>query len=821
MKDFLSAVLEIVIDIIVNSWDVYLLLAPLFLLGLSIAGVLYILISQAAVLRMMGQESLKSVATAAAFGVPLPICSCGVIPITATLRKKGASRSACMSFLITTPETGMDSIFVTWGLMGPVMAFLRPVAAFFSALVAGICAIAFIRDDPERDELKGEFEEHDHGHEHEHDHGFDDDEAVVGIRGLWQSICAACVAFGYKSIRWLRLNNWNRPLLKPEDLESIDGAPKSDAVPLRVVGKRMFTFAFIEMADDIVFALVVGVLLSGVVVTVVPDDLAEHGFSGPLMYLFMLAIGVPLYMCASASTPIAAALVAKGVSPGAALVFLMTGPATNTATIIVLLKQFGARFVSIYLGSIVFGAIVSGVALDLTLMAIGWEIAINLDGTTSGFIGFLEWTGAIALTALIIWRFWKGAAKAGYNDMVVNIRSFITRISGIDGTSILSQFLSIKSRFVFIGVPIILVVYLATGFTAVPPGHLGYGKLFGEVRRLNLEPGLHYAPPWPIGTIDVLPHTINHRILVGISTVDSPLENVDIGGAVSQGKEAKPAAAQWHSSSAIASQKNPRLAEFLTGDEGLLQILISIHFSIADPYNFFYRNADSFEAIVHTVQSTAREFIAANGLTKLLTSKRREIEHFLSEDLSEHLGALYLDDPNGPDSTHASADAAEFARRFGEIAHEGDGIGIQITSINVVDVHPTPETIAAFRDVTNAHQEKEAAVLKAERKFTLLVPRAAGNATLEIHRANAIAEGRTRKAEAEKNAFIAKAQSVARAPSVLQDLMWYETSERAYNGRQLFVLPDETDPQTLTLWHRTGIASGQHNNNETKQSEHE
>ena len=818
MKDFFVAIFDIVIDILVNSWEVYLLLAPLFLLGLSIAGVLYVLISQAAVLRLMGQESLKSVTTAAIFGVPLPICSCGVIPVTATLRKKGASRSACMSFLITTPETGVDSILVTWGLMGPVMAIVRPFAAFFSAIIAGICSIAFIRNDPEKEELKGEIEGHshihDHSHDHDHDHSHDseDDPAVVGIRGLWQSICAACVATSIKFVRLFRMNDWNRPLLNPQDIESIEKAPKSDVVPLKLITKRIFSFAFVEMADDIVFALVIGVLLSGVVMTVVPDDLADHGFSGPLLYLLMLIIGVPLYMCASASTPIAAALVAKGVSPGAALVFLMTGPATNTATIVVLLKQFGSRFVSIYLGSIIFGALVSGVVLDLTLMAIGWEIALNLDGTASGLIGFLEWTGAILLTLLITWRFWKGAAKAGYQDMVINIRSFVQRISGISGQSLTQQILSLKSRFIFVGIPLVVAIYLATGFTAVPPGHLGYGKLFGEVRTLDLEPGLHYAPPWPIGAIDVLPHTINHRLLVGLSTTENLAENSNLGGAASE------ASSSWHSSSSVAAKKN-RTSDYLTGDEGLIQILIAVHYRIDDPFTYFYRYADSFETIVHTVQTAAREFVAANSLTSLITYNRNEIEHYLLEDLSEHLGKVKR---RMHGKEHTSDHDEEFKYLFGEVLHSKfKNIGINITSVNVVDIHPTPETISAFRDVTNAHQERETSILNAERKFTLLVPRAAGNATLEIHRANAIAEGKVRKAEAEKLAFIAKSESVARAPSILQDLMWYETSERAYSGRKLFILPTDTDPQNLTLWHRTTAPKGSHNNTKINQSEHD
>lgn len=416
----MSAAWIIPLDVLENAWGVYLLLAPLFLIGLSIAGILHVLLTQATIKRMLGQEGLKSILTAAAFGLPLPICSCGVIPIAAFLHKKGASRSACMSFLITTPETGVDSILVTWGLMGPIMAIVRPIGAFFSALLAGICTIVLL---PSRSP----------NNKKEDDCcdvsgcNLEVDAAVIGLHGLRRSFRASTTNVLHRGIRYARKEKWSRPTLHPQEIPSV--LDTSDAVPLRFIGKRIFDFAFVEMADDILFALVVGVLLSGVVMVVLPNDLADYGLSGWRMYAVMLLAGVPLYMCASASTPVAAALVAKGISPGAALVFLMTGPATNSATIVMLYQQFGARFVSFYLSGIVVGAVTMGVMIDATLVFLSWEIVLNLDGSTSNLIGFIEWTGAILLLALIAWRFRKGAATAGYRDLMGNIRSFVLGIA--------------------------------------------------------------------------------------------------------------------------------------------------------------------------------------------------------------------------------------------------------------------------------------------------------------------------------------------------------------------------------------------------------
>ena len=820
MSALISSIFGAFIDVIVSAWEVYLLLSPYFMFGLGVAGVLYILISQRTVIRLMGREGLASVTTAAAFGLPLPICSCGVIPITATLRKKGASRSACMSFLITTPETGMDSILVTWGLMGPIMAIIRPVGAFFSALLAGICSIAMIRGpDPGHKESEAEHEHHHHHHDHDHSHDFDEDPAVVGVGGLATSIKVSSFKVWNNFIKWTRVAEWNRPTLDRGAL-ALPTREIPDAVPLSRVGKRMFTFAFVEMADDILFALVIGVLLSGVVMVLVPDNIADYGLYGWRMYLVMLVAGVPLYMCASASTPIAAALVAKGFSPGSALVFLMTGPATNTATIIVLLQQFGLRFVSIYIGSIVFGAVVTGVALDLMLIYFGWEIALNLEGRGSGFVGFLEWTGATLLTILIVWRFWKGAAASGYHDLMGNINSVVLNISGLAKGARMREIFSLRSKLVQVGVPLLLIVYAATGLTSVPIGHLGYGKLFGEVRWPALSPGLHYAPPPPFGTIDIRPHTIQHRLVVGLkeslNVENFPLTDSQTNGATSSQPK------QWHEKNDPLIRKTS-LAEFLTGDESLLRILVTVHYSIVNPYTFYYGYESREDILAHHVQATAREYIATNGLDDLISRNRVEIEHFMFHELKEHL-RISGEDMHG--SQHSDAHHTliqdDHGAMGGELEMQDD---LRIISVNVVDIHPTPETIQSFRDVTDASQDRTTSVLEAERSFTLLVPRAIGNADVKLKRNEALADGRVMKAQAEQQAFIAKAESVSKAPGILQDLLWYETIETAYNDRQTFILPEQKNPQNLTLWRRIPSLFGQSDHDtefeSSEESEHE
>ena len=180
-------------------------------------------------------------------------------------------------------------------------------------------------------------------------------------------------------------------------------------------------YAFIDLADDIAFWMVVGFLVAGVIVAVVPDDLVSGLGAGPFAMLFLLLISVPLNIRASASTPIAAALIAKGVSPGAALVFLLAGPATNMATIFLLTKLFGRRFISVYLTAIVTASLACGLALDGLLAVLGWDI--NVIGATqqSGSAGALEWLSALVLLSVLAWRLTLGAARQGVAELKANV----------------------------------------------------------------------------------------------------------------------------------------------------------------------------------------------------------------------------------------------------------------------------------------------------------------------------------------------------------------------------------------------------------------
>ena len=432
------SLVDLAIDYLDFLWSGFLLLSPMLLLGLTLAGLIHILISREWVLRWLRHDSLGAVSTSAAVGMPMPLCSCSVVPVVGELRRKGASRSSCMSMLITAPETGADSILVTYAFFGPIVAVVRPAVSFVTAVAAGIFCIGMIRG-PQDPEPAGNDDGNDHDHGHCHRHDRDHDSHVPLFPGA--SDCYVPPSHFKKSLvvsfrrLFARANSrWSSFRIKPGFYRESPGpvplAASSEPAPVAApdgpgfftIARHVWRYGFVEVADDILFALIVGIAIGGLLYIAIPTELMEYESTRWLSYPIMVLVGIPLYICASASTPIAAALVAKGFSPGAALIFLMTGPATNAATIAIIIKQFGNRFAGIYVGTVIAVTVVIGIAADLLLLATGFEIAANLSASDSPGLAALQWGGALALGALILWRFRAGALRGGYEDMMSNLR---------------------------------------------------------------------------------------------------------------------------------------------------------------------------------------------------------------------------------------------------------------------------------------------------------------------------------------------------------------------------------------------------------------
>lgn len=290
-----------------STWELVLETGPWLMVGLLAAGLVDMVLSTEWVAGRLGRKSRHPILLASVLGVPLPLCSCSVLPTAATLRRNGASKGSTAAFLVSTPETGPDSIGITFGLFDPLFAILRPFMAFWSAIVVGMWVDHTEGDDDE--EQAAPVPEHEHHHHCETD-------------------CEAAL---------------------PED---------------RSLG-RMMRFMLGPLWNDLAPPLAIGFVLAGLFSAALPAETIERFL--PAGILGMLAIGlmgIPLSICATASTPLAAALVDKGLGPGAALVLLLTGPATNLATLGVVRGMIGSRGLAAYLAGIFAAALAGGMVVE-------------------------------------------------------------------------------------------------------------------------------------------------------------------------------------------------------------------------------------------------------------------------------------------------------------------------------------------------------------------------------------------------------------------------------------------------------------------------
>lgn len=352
-------------DIAAATWEVYLIASPFILLGLLCAGLVHVLVPNDRMARWLGAPGLASTAKAALLGVPLPLCSCSVVPVTIELSRKGASREASLAFLVSTPETGVDSILLTYGLMGPVMAVARPIAALVTSFVAALGSMIW----PERHH--------------------------TGI---------------------------------PPDLEApVEDCCDSEA-PTASEGsrvKRALRYGLVEMVDEIGPWLVVGLVVTGLITALVPEEtIRSFVGSGPRALVTLLFLGIPLYMCASASTPIAAALLLKGVSPGAAIVFLLAGPATNASSLVLIARFFGKRFLLLFLASVVGSTLLFGWGLDAFLELVSIEVTPALVEPESEVVHGFAVASALGLALLLVASLIRGSWSAAYRDLKSDLRSW-------------------------------------------------------------------------------------------------------------------------------------------------------------------------------------------------------------------------------------------------------------------------------------------------------------------------------------------------------------------------------------------------------------
>ncbi len=335
--------MDIILKIFDESLRLFVRISPYLLVGFAISGILHMFVDSNFVTRNL-KGGKSSILKAVALGVPLPVCSCGVIPIAASLKRQGAGKASILSFLYSTPVTGVDSILVTYALLGSAFAIFRPMAAFVGGILIGFVVLKFTYRDED-----GDYQE------------------------------AGVYSGGKKSL------------------------------------KEALGYSFSYLPAEIGKWIIAGVLLGGVVSVLIPADIGRYLSNPYLAYPAVLLISIPLYVCATGSIPVAAAFIAKGLSPGAALAFLIAGPATNTVTITFVLKDLGKKFSAIYLAGIALTSVAFGLLFDELIRIFGIETFVRASDTT-GSVGIISQISAVILAGIIFFALFKPSIISGKKE---------------------------------------------------------------------------------------------------------------------------------------------------------------------------------------------------------------------------------------------------------------------------------------------------------------------------------------------------------------------------------------------------------------------
>ena len=350
-------------------WQLSIAMAPYIIFGLAFAGILHEVVPDSIVTKHLGKDNISSVVKSTIFGIPLPVCSCGVIPLATSIKKSGASKGATLSFLISTPITGVDSILATYGIFGWIFTLYRAVTSMIIAMVAGILTNIFDKEDEKIEET-------------------------------------AVKKPAFSAVAPQQVNTFS--MAAPKTEEESCGTGTGSCCSSTTEEKKGFSFfaamryAFVTLLGDIAKPLFWGLLLGALITVAIPENLSELLKTYDwISYLIVIIIAVPMYVCATASLPIAAGLMLSGVSAGAAFVFLSAGPATNTVTIGVVKKMLGSKSLLIYLGSIVIGSILFGMGLDYIFDKSAIDPASLIHLHEEG--GIISTASAVALWGMIVW----------------------------------------------------------------------------------------------------------------------------------------------------------------------------------------------------------------------------------------------------------------------------------------------------------------------------------------------------------------------------------------------------------------------------------
>jgi HflK protein len=718
--------IDLLIDVLWATWEILKDASVFLLIGFLFAGMLAVLVPGALLTRLVGTGKVKSVLWASMLGAPLPLCSCGVLPTALGLRRQGATPGATVAFMVATPETGVDSISLTYALTDPVMTIFRPIAGVVTAIAAGLATNHFGLSPPtssetvlphagERDE-QSRHRSDEHAHDCEHHHHHRDHELAPAsrtVRHLWP------------------------------------GGVVLDAT------NRIFRYSFVELLDDIAWWLALGIVLSAAAEVAVPPDLFAGTWGGGMTtMLLMLMLSIPLYTCASSSTPLAAALVLKGLSPGAVLVFLLAGPATNIGSLVVLLKVLGRRAVAVYLAAVAMMTLAAGVGLNELYRVWGLDPRATF-GTAAQFIpDSAKAVGAVLLCGLLI----VSMLRTPVPDEWVWLRDSIAKLTGI--------FVSAQgAALALAGVAALL--WLGSGLFTVGPGDIGIKLRFGRVVASDLGPGLHFRLPWPVESHRVVARSLVQRLEFGLPPGLSreAATRAQIRGRPTFGSSPAPdqVSGIWFARAATAEDSS-----LLTGDDNLIDLRSAVQYRIKDALAFTYNIAEPNTLVRSTILSALRGVVASHAIDAVYTSAREEIER----------------------STREAAQA--MLDRY--------QAGIEVLTVRLLYDHPPEAVHDAFRDVASAQEDKLRTVNLANVFAVEKINEAKGEAAAMMEGADAYKDQRIKAARGDATAFALRLEAYKGAPELTKFRLQIETLEDVLPGVRKFVRPGSGDVKDVDMW---------------------
>jgi HflK protein len=707
-----------------ETWEILKDASVFLIFGFLLAGALAVFVPKGLLTRLVGTGRAKSVLWASVLGMPLPLCSCGVLPTALGLRKQGATPGATVAFLVATPETGVDSISLTYALTDPVMTAFRPIAGVATAIAAGLATNLFgvppprqaaggslpppgAEDPPPEQAIHGKI--HDDGHDH---------------------------APGWRS---------------RADQGAHGGTAAIDAA------RRVIRYAFVELLDDVSYWLALGIVLSAVATVALPTELFEGIWGGGIASMvLMLILGVPLYTCASSSTPMAAALALKGLSPGAVLVFLLAGPATNIGGLVVLLKVLGRRAVAVYLIAVVVVTLAAGLALNAVYHAWGLDPRATF-GTAPEFVpNPVKNAGALALIGLLIFSM----CRTRVPEEWIWLRTKAFELTG----NFLTPRNLMPAAFAAAA-----ALWLGSGLFIVGPGEVGVRLRFGGIVAADLAPGLHARWPWPFEADRVIAMDQARRLEFGIPAQPSreAATRAQLRGRPTFGSNS---ALEPVATRGIWFQKQTSTGDsfLLTGDSNLIDLRSAAQYRVKLALDFAYNIAEPDELVRSTIVAALRGVVATHPIDAVYTTARAEIE--------------------------------QETRQAAQAMLDRYQAGIEILSVRLLYDHPPAEVHDAFRDVASAQEDKLRTVNLANVFAVEKINQAKGEAAAMTEGALAFSEQRIAGSHADADAFTLRLDAYRRSPELTKFRLQLETLEEVLPGVRKFVRPGTGEVKDFDMW---------------------